>query len=275
MLANPAEGAVTHGTGRYEVGKTISIGIEPKPHFTFLEWSDGSSELSRTIEVISNSEYIAYLEEDPKVDIITSVTGGEGTVLGGGTYYVGEDVLLTVVPDSDYIFLNWSDGSSEEVRSFTASEDLFLEARLDEKYPKGTIEVFCYPSEGGTTFGSGKHLVGSQVEIGVVPAEHWSFNGWSDGDCVNPKTIEVTSRGTVRYVAEMIEDAKYTVDLTTSEGGYVFGAGEYYVGDEVTIQAVPSGYWLFDKWSDGSTEAKRTFTVTNDIHLVAYFKKIM
>ena len=41
-----------------------------------------------------------------------------------------------------------------------------------------------------------------------------------------------------------------------------------------TIKATPASGYQFDKWSDGSTSAQRTITVTKDQTLTATFKVV-
>ena len=66
----------------------------------------------------------------------------------------------------------------------------------------------------------------------------------------------------------------YRVSLTASpaEGGTVTGAGTYQNGDSVTIEAVAASGYHFTQWSDGDTNAERTFSITEDVTLTATFE---
>ena len=68
----------------------------------------------------------------------------------------------------------------------------------------------------------------------------------------------------------------YTVSLgvSPSGGGSVSGGGDYSYGDTAYISASPSANYKFVKWSDGNTNASRSFTVTGDVSLTAYFEYI-
>lgn len=68
----------------------------------------------------------------------------------------------------------------------------------------------------------------------------------------------------------------YTVSLgaSPSGGGSVNGGGDYSYGDTAYISASPSANYKFVKWSDGNTNASRSFTVTGDVNLTAYFEYI-
>lgn len=60
-----------------------------------------------------------------------------------------------------------------------------------------------------------------------------------------------------------------------TDGGTVKGGdGEYYTGDDVTIEAVANDGYHFVKWSDGNTNAKRTIQIDgSDVSYTATFEK--
>ncbi len=72
------------------------------------------------------------------------------------------------------------------------------------------------------------------------------------------------------------DEKDYTISLTASptEGGTVTGGGNFNEGDEVTIKATPASGYKFVKWSDGNTNATRTFDATEDKSLTATFEKV-
>ena len=67
---------------------------------------------------------------------------------------------------------------------------------------------------------------------------------------------------------------KYSLVIAASEGGSVNSTGGTYdKGTKVTVTATPDGEYLFDSWSDGSTENPREITVTSNLDLTANFIK--
>lgn len=64
-----------------------------------------------------------------------------------------------------------------------------------------------------------------------------------------------------------------TVLSTADSMGSVKGSGVYRSGTSVEVSATAADGYDFERWSDGSTEAKRTFTVSGIDTLTAYFKK--
>lgn len=67
---------------------------------------------------------------------------------------------------------------------------------------------------------------------------------------------------------------KYALVIAASEGGAVStSGGTFDKGTKVTVTATPDGEYLFDSWSDGSTENPRDITVTSNLDLTANFVK--
>jgi len=67
---------------------------------------------------------------------------------------------------------------------------------------------------------------------------------------------------------------KFSLIIAASEGGAVStSGGTYDKGTKVTVTATPDGEYLFDSWSDGSTENPRDITVTSNLDLTANFVK--
>ena len=71
--------------------------------------------------------------------------------------------------------------------------------------------------------------------------------------------------------------ATYTVTATANEGGSVEGGGTYDEGATATVTASPAEHYDFVNWTEGgevvSTTAEYSFTVTEDVELIANFAK--
>lgn len=66
-------------------------------------------------------------------------------------------------------------------------------------------------------------------------------------------------------------DLTVTATANDDSMGTVTGAGMFEEGETCTLTATPNAGYIFVKWSDGNTENPRTFTVTEDVTLVAEF----
>ncbi len=64
-----------------------------------------------------------------------------------------------------------------------------------------------------------------------------------------------------------------TVTSANESMGTVSGGGEYEVGTEITITAIPNEGYHFVTWNDGNTDNPRTITVTEDATYIASFEE--
>jgi hypothetical protein len=79
---------------------------------------------------------------------------------------------------------------------------------------------------------------------------------------------------TVAPEPEPVQTPKYTVSITAGSGGTVSSAGGTYDRDtQISITATPNAEYLFQAWSDGSTDNPRTIKVTGDLSITANFVK--
>ena len=77
-----------------------------------------------------------------------------------------------------------------------------------------------------------------------------------------------------QYAGGLIGYQKSTLDTVENAiYGGVEGAGFYNEGDVAMVKAVPAEGYVFVKWNDDVLTAERSITVTDDISLVATFKK--
>lgn len=114
---------------------------------------------------------------------------------------------------------------------------------------------------------------GTTLELSVTPDLHYRFLKWNDGDLSNPRTYVVTDDTVIKAILEKIPT--YIIDLSVNDEamGEVKGAGEYDENTEVSIEAVSKNIedYFFEKWSDGDTNAVKTFTIKENINLTANF----
>lgn len=132
------EGVVS-GAGRYPQGSTVTLTAEADSGYRLKGWYDNaegegdalSTAQSYTIsDLQANVTVYAVIEEQGsnEVTITVGVAGGGGQVSGGGTYTIGDTVTLTATPNNDYQFMGWSDGNSQNPRTFVAATDMNITA---------------------------------------------------------------------------------------------------------------------------------------------------
>ena len=146
-------------------------------------------------------------------------------------------------------------------------------------YDKHTVTA---TAENGTVTGAGEYTHGTEITLTAIPAEHYVFVNWTNGEEVVAETAEYTF--TVEADVELVANFKldsHTV-AATAENGTVTGlveGGKYEHGATATLTATAAEGYEFVNWTAGkdtvSTEATYTFTVEADVNLVANFQEVI
>jgi hypothetical protein len=126
-----------------------------------------------------------------------SVTATDGGTVSspGGSYNEGSSVTITATPNSEYLFENWSNGSTQNPLTITVNQNISLTANfVKRKYPltiniqgEGTVReeiVSSAKSSDPTEYNSG-----TTVRLTAVPSGEWNvFDSWT-GDINDENSI--------------------------------------------------------------------------------------
>ena len=122
--------------------------------YKFSQWSDGSTEIERTIIVDTDIQLQAVFVTKNKHSItVTSSPEEAGHFEGDGEYYEGSNVSLNAIPYQGYSFSHWSDGNENSNREFSNLQN--------------DIDLIAYYTEGGL---SGKIDAGPIICIVMICA---------------------------------------------------------------------------------------------------------
>ena len=118
---------------------------------------------------------------------------------------------------------------------------------------------------------NGEWAENSKVVIRATALAGWNFTTWSDGDA--NATRKITMDKDYNLVAMFSTSMSFTLELKAGEHGSVNSGvnGTYNGGTTLMIEATPDEGYVFDHWSDGSTEATREYQIVEDVTLTAYF----
>ena len=195
-----------------------------------------------------------------------------GSVSGGGIVANGSTTTIKATPATGYKFVKWSNGLTNASATITVTKDTTLTAEFAIK--TYTVTVAANNSSYGTVDGGGTVNHGSTTTITATPANGYKFVKWSNGLTNASPTITVTKDTTL--TAEFaIKTYIVTVAANNSSYGTVDGGGTVAEGSTTTIVATPATGYKFVKWSNGSTNASETITVTSDLTLTAEFAFII
>jgi len=187
------------GSGIYNDMSQVTISATAAQHCHFVQWSDGNTTNPRLITLTSDTTFIAQFEEDARYTITVHCNDtAMGTVAGSGTYYGGEQVVLTASPRAHHHFVGWGDGNTQNPRTITVVGNADYTAVFEAD--RFTITVTAnYPAMGSVT-GGGEYGYGTEVTIAAQPFANYGFRGWSDGDTNRVRTIVVTEDASYQAV---------------------------------------------------------------------------
>ena len=120
-------GAIDGEIGYFESGTEHIYTAIPKYGYHFTQWSDGNTENPRTIVVERNVTVEALFTINTyNIDCITDTQ--QGTVQKPDEMEYLQEVEMTAVPNYGYRFTQWSDGNTDNPRSFVITQDTTFEA---------------------------------------------------------------------------------------------------------------------------------------------------
>ena len=261
-IITSAENGTVTGVGTYNYGDVATLTAVANDHYHFVRWSDGNTDNPRVVTVTQDTIFVVEFAVDTH-NIV--VNGSEnGTATGAGIYNYGETITLTATPNAHYHFSKWSDGNTDNPRSYVVTNDVTLTA----EFAIDTHNIVVNGSENGSATGSGVYNYGETITLTATPNAHYHFSKWSDGNTDNPRSYVVTND--VTLTAEFAIDT-HNIVVNGSENGSATGSGVYNYGETITLTATPNAHYHFSKWSDGNTDNPRSYVVTNDVTLTAEF----
>ena len=277
----------------------------------FVQWSDGNTDNPRTLNLTQDTTLVAQFERTTYQVNIFAGENGLLRVYNSSWDYWDTDTFsvemtdcgyelttnqICAYPDEGYYFAGWSDGSTEQCRTFTITQDTTITALIEEiKYYSVTLRGnsirgrYEYINDWGDISNSWF----DDSEINITVREGWSvyfyegntdcgtWLGWSDGVTDNERTITITSD---TVITSRFDVPTYQVNISAAEHGSLTQYGEPIGNIEATMTdcdsngewiegvcAVPDEGYYFTGWSDGYAYTCRSIKVLSDTTLVAHF----
>ena len=204
-------GSVSSSGGVYEEGVQVTITATADSGYTFGSWSNGSTENTITITLDSDLSLTANFETIPSFSISLNANSG-GSVSGAGTYDQGAQVTISASPNSGYLFSSWSDGSTEQNRTITVTQNLTLTANFVESINNYSLSVEA-GNGGSVSTSGGVYEDGTQVTITATPSSGFVFVSWSDGSTNQTRNITISQDTTLTANFEtIITDVLYLAE---------------------------------------------------------------
>ena len=166
-----------------------------------------------------------------KYTITTAVNDESmGSVIGEGEYEKDSEITLTVTANEGYRFVKWSDGNIENPRTITVTQDSTFTAIFELE------EYALYATSASPELGYVEHI------IRAIAIEGFEFDGWSDGNTDNPRTIVLTE-DTKLYAYFRMAQGGNPVDLETSK---ISSANIYTTNGTLHVENATENYHILD-----------------------------
>jgi hypothetical protein len=268
---NPEGAGTVTGSGTYPEATVIALIAEANPGYTFDHWSDGVAVSPRVITVNDNMSFTAYFTQNTYSITVNASPATGGIVEGDGSYVYGSTATLYAIPNGNYEFAGWSDGSSENPHYVTVTDNATYTAYFSEVGTTYyTVSTHVSPANAGTVTGAGTYEEGSSVTLEATANTGYGFSHWNDNVTQNPRTVTVNNNMsfTAYFTARQFT---ITTNANPAAGGTVSGGGTFYYGETAVLTATPNANYSFMQWSDGNTQNPRMVTVVDNATYTALF----
>ncbi|HBI14744.1 MAG TPA: hypothetical protein DDY20_04415 [Desulfobulbaceae bacterium] len=218
--------------------------------------------------------------------ILTYTAGDHGSISGTTPQTVdhGSDgTAVTAVPDANYHFVQWSDGSTANPRTDTdVTGDITVTANFAINVYTLTYTAGANGSITGTSPQTVEHGADG-TEVTAVPDTGFHFGQWSDGSTANPRTdtnvtgdITVTATFAIdRFALNVILAGSGQGTVSSDPAGIDCGTAcsdTFAYGTVVTLNATAEGGSRFAGWSGDGDCGDGTVTMTGDVSCTATFR---
>ncbi len=273
----------------------------------------GADESFETEQVYAfiNSPATAYTVTEAKA-VIDKALGldyelyGKGTIKSIKGYYDSKYITYTITDGTNDLTVY--NGLGLEKAAFAAATDLSIGDQVvicgklvkfsgtyefnKDNYlisltpaPKYTITALVNDEKMGTVSGAGEYKVSTEATLTATANTGYEFVNWTDADNKEVSTdakytftVTAAATYTANFAAKTFE---VLTDVNDKTMGSVEGTPTAKVayGIEITLTAKPNTGYEFVNWTDVydkvvSTDAAYTFTVTEEVALIANFKEI-
>jgi uncharacterized repeat protein (TIGR02543 family) len=277
LSASPEAGGTLNGAGAFADESLVTVSANPNEGFTFTNWTVGETVVSTSssyqFEMDGNTElmanFTAVIDGNLTVNLSSLPIAG-GTTTGSEQYSANSSVTVEAVPNTGYVFVNWTEGETiastspsytfilTENRTLVANYSLVLENQF-------AVILSANPSAGGSTNGSGSFDAEENVTVAATPNNGYAFVNWTvDGEEVSTESSYTFAISANKTLEANFEVKTYTLNVTAENGSVAKVPNEqnYNSGAEVVLTATPATGYEFTSWSGDATGSDNPLTVT-------------
>ena len=165
--------------------------------YHFVQWSNGSTKLTDTLYLTSDSSVVAIFAKNQYTIEVLGNNPALGTVAGGGTFDYLDTIYISAHPIAHHHLIGWNDGNNDTLRQYVVTQNAMLLAKFAidthhvEIASENELRGYVHGSD-GIIYGAGDFAYGNLLTIIAIPNEGYRFSNWSDGVTDNPRYIVIT-----------------------------------------------------------------------------------
>jgi len=112
---------------------------------------------------------------------------------------------------------------------------------------------------------------GDIVQLIAIAAPGWNFSEWT-GDLTCPyNPLTITIQANMSITALFVTNIYNLTVYTIGQGSVIPGNSSYMQDVNITLTATSDDGWVFQKWSDNSTNSNLTITMNDNQNITATF----
>lgn len=267
--ANIAVNSVS-GAGSYAYFSSATLSAIAEEHHTFTRWTLGGAEVSTdadytfTVGDATAGAYVAVFT--PKSYTVTAGSGLHGTATGSGSYTYNTSATIGATPAAGWNFVRWSDGNTENPRTFNVENDVDVTAEYEQIVYHLVLNAVNGTITDEATIEATDYHYGDVVTLTAVNADPLTYRwaGWSHGGAQS-QSYTVTDNATLTATFTAMD--RYNVNVSVNDpvrGTATKDADDYTSVMTAVVRATANYGYRFDHWTgvpDGNMN-------DNPIHIV-------
>ena len=272
-------GTVTPAERTYLIGTVVELTAKGDLGYAFESWSGDvtSTDNPLSVKVDSNMNLtVNYIAVDTYS--VTASTQNASVNFADSTVNTGTEIELSVVPDSAYAFVNWTDANGDTISSeasftLTVDKDYQLTANTVRLYTLTAV----FPKGGSVVPMEGIYNEGTEVEVEASASFGYTFTGWSGDASGMDEVITVTMDSDKEVIASFKEAYMLTLNSDSQKGTVDQESGWYIQDTTITITATAKEGYQFLNWMGGSinsTDNPLELTLSGNMTITANYIKV-
>lgn len=209
---------------------------------------------------------IKPIEGEKQCTLILMANNPEGgTVTGGGTYYEGEEVTITAIPNEGWHFVSWHNGNTLNPFTGTLTKSGVLIAIFEKDAKFYDVEVVSSNETMGTVSGGGTQIEeGSVITVSATPKSGYQFLYWMDSH-----EQVVSGSAVLNWTVTKDETLTAHFRVAPPADAYMLWVCGTQVTGSNSADILGDGVWCYDHETRMLTVMKdATYNITNDGFIV-------